>query len=76
MTDILKRLAELERRIAPEPMIIEAEDPGGGIHEMTVTEAINKGFGFVRVIRGGNLHDLDKLLAVMTDAAYNKEELQ
>ena len=74
MTDIRKRLAELERRIAPEPMIIEAEDPGGGIHEMTVSEAINKGFGFVRVIRGGNMKDLDKILGTFTEAAY-KEEL-
>ena len=74
MTDILKRLAELERRIAPEPMIIEAEDPGGGLHKMTVTEAIDRGFGFVRVIRGGNLHDLDRLLGTFTEAAF-KEEL-
>ena len=68
--NILKRISELERRIAPEPMIIEAEDPGGGIHEMTVSEAINRGFGFVRVVRGGSMKDLDAILQKMTEAAY------
>ena len=71
---IIVRIKELERRQRPEPMIIIAEDPDGGLHEMSVREAFDRGFGFVRVKHGGNMKDLDKILGSMTEDAY-KEEL-
>jgi hypothetical protein len=70
MNAIERRLQNLESRIHPEPMEIEVQTADGSLIETTVSELEQlPGAHFVRVISGGNLHDLDRLLAAMREAA-------
>ena len=71
MSNIRKRLEELERRHHPEPMLVIAEKDGES-NIMTATECIEKGLGFDRVYSGGNLRDLDKLLNYMKEEAFKE----
>lgn len=70
MNEIDRRLQKLESRIHPEPMEIEVQTADGSLIETTVSELEQlPGAHFVRVLAGGNLHDLDKLLEMMRQAA-------
>lgn len=61
MNSLEKRLAVLEKRYNPAPIMVIA----GNGEIMTVDECLRSGFGFERVYSGGNLKDLDKLLNYM-----------
>lgn len=70
MNAIDRRLQKLESRIHPEPMTIEALTADGRLIETTVSELEQlPGAHFVRVVSGGNLRDLDRLLEMMRQAA-------
>ncbi len=65
---IESRLARAERWALdhkPVPMWILAELPDGSSAEMLLDDAIEKGAGFARVLRGGTLRDIDRLLSMI-----------
>lgn len=67
---IIARLAALEARNRKDPLVVLASDPEGNTQKMTVEELLQSdGFGFVRVIGGSSLHDLDKILSVYHERA-------
>ena len=69
MKGALSRLTALEHSCLQDPLIVLAEDGEGNTEKMTVTEMLNTGRGFVKVVRGSRLSDLDKLLSVFRDRA-------
>lgn len=71
MSNIKKRLEELERRCRPDPLLVIVEKDGES-DIMTATECIERGLGFDRVYSGGNLRDLDKLLNYMKEEAFKE----
>lgn len=62
MRNFAKRLDILEERIRPNPLTVLARTATGELMEMTARECIERGFGFVKVVDGHNLHDLDMIL--------------
>ena len=69
MHNIESRLAALEAGRRSDPLLVLAEDDDGNTTRMTVTEMLNAGRGFIRVVGGSRLSDLDKLLAAYHDQA-------
>ncbi len=65
---IESRLARAERwalEHKPAPMWILAELPDGSSAEMQLDDAIQKGAGFARVLRGGTAKDVERLLTMI-----------
>jgi hypothetical protein len=61
--NILTRLELLERGQRGDPLIILTDDNNGHVKKMTVAEMFCSGnYGFVRVVGGSSLSDLDRLL--------------
>lgn len=71
----------------PAPMLVLAalaSDPEGGRIEMTAQRYYDEGYGLAQVVRGGNIKDLDLILAKITQQAEediersraNEEEVQ
>lgn len=69
MRDILTRIELLEASRRQDPLIILCEDVDGNTARMTVTEMLNAGRGFIRVVGGSRLSDLDMLLAAFHEKA-------
>ena len=70
MRDILTRLEFLEASRRQDPLVLLVDDGAGGQRKMTVSEMLQSdNFGFVRVVSGSRLSDLDKLLAAYHDQA-------
>ena len=72
MKSFLARLAALEASRRQDPLIILCEDVDGNTARMTVTEMLNAGRGFVRVVSGSRLADLDDLLSVYHEIAIER----
>jgi hypothetical protein len=63
MKSALTRLEELEKRHLQDPLIVIAELPDTKeLQKMTVAEMLETGSGFVKVVSGSSLTDLDKIL--------------
>ena len=71
MKSFLARLAALEASRRQDPLILLCEDDDGNTVRMTVTEMLNAGRGFVRVVGGSSLKDLDRLLTAYHDQALH-----
>ena len=71
MKSFLARLAALEASRRQDPLILLCEDDNGNAARMTVTEMLNAGRGFVRVVGGSSLKDLDRLLTAYHDQALH-----
>ena len=71
MKSFLARLAALEASRRQDPLILLCEDDNGNAVRMTVTEMLNAGRGFVRVVGGSSLKDLDRLLTAYHDQALH-----
>ena len=69
MKSFLARLAALEASSRQDPLIVLAEDDDEIMQTMTVQAMLDSGRGFVKVVRGSRLSDLDKLLAAYHDQA-------
>ena len=69
MRDILTRIELLEASRRQDPLLVLCEDDDGNTARMTVKEMLDSGRGFVKVVRGSRLSDLDKLLAAYHDQA-------
>ena len=74
MRDILTRIELLEASRRQDPLILLCEDDNGNAARMTVTEMLNAGRGFVRVVGGSSLKDLDMLLAAFHERALQAAE--
>lgn len=70
MRDIMKRLEALERKIRPQHLTILAVLNGEQL-EMTVQECIDKGAGFIKVLDGCNMDDVDLILDIILQQAIN-----
>lgn len=69
MKSALSRLTALEHSCLQDPLIVLTEDDNGNAEKMSVQEMLSSGRGFVKVVRGSRLSDLDKLLSVFRDRA-------
>lgn len=69
MKNALSRLMALEHSCLQDPLIVLAEDENGNSEKMPVQEMLSSGRGFVKVVRGSRLSDLDKLLAAFRERA-------
>ena len=74
MRDILTRLELLEASRRQDPLVLLCEDDNGNTARMTVTEMLNAGRGFVRVVGGSSLKDLDRLLMAFHERALQAFE--
>ena len=72
MKSFLARLAALEASRRQDPLIILCEDVDGNTAKMTVQEVLDTGRGFVRVVSGSRLADLDDLLSVYHEIAISE----
>lgn len=64
MRNILTRLELLEASRRQDPLILLTVDSEGNQKKMTVSEMVQSdNYGFVRVVSGSSLRDLDKLLS-------------
>lgn len=70
MRDIMKLLERIEKALTPEHLTILASLNGEQV-EMTVQECIDKGAGFIRVLDGCNLDDVDLILDIILQQAIN-----
>lgn len=69
MRDILTRIELLEASRRQDPLLVLCEDDDGNTARMTVKEMLDSGRGFVKVVRGSRLSDLDRLLTAYHDQA-------
>lgn len=70
MKSTLARIEELEKLYSNDPLIVLAELPDSNeLQKMTVAEMLERGGGFVRVVSGSSLKDLDKILETMAKNA-------
>lgn len=69
MHNIESRLAALEAGRRSDPLLVLCEDDNGNAARMTVTEMLSAGRGFVRVVGGSSLKDLDRLLMAFHERA-------
>ena len=72
MRDILTRLEILEASRRQDPLIVLAEDDDEIMQTMTVQAMLDSGRGFVRVVSGSRLADLDDLLSVYHEIAIER----
>ncbi len=59
----LKELEKRIKRLTPGPLLLLCMMPDGVEQPMTVQEMIDTGSTFVKVEKGNNLSDLDRLIA-------------
>ena len=71
MKSQIARLELLEARRRADPLLVLCEDSNGDTAKMTVSEMLNGERGFVRVVGGSSLSDLDNLLS-----AYHEWAIQ
>lgn len=71
MKSQIARLELLEARRRADPLLVLCEDSNGDTAKMTVAEMFDTGRGFVRVVGGSSLSDLDNLLS-----AYHEWAIQ
>lgn len=71
MKSQIARLELLEESRRADPLFVLCEDSNGDTAKMTVREMLNTGRGFVHVVGGSSLSDLDKLLS-----AYHERAIQ
>ena len=72
MKSFLARLAALEASRRQDPLLVLCEDDDGNTAKMTVQEMLDTGRGFVRVVSGSRLADLDDLLSVYHEIAISE----
>lgn len=63
------RLERLEKRMIPDPLIVIAKLPNGETAQMTVSEMLQRGAGFCKVVSGSDMNDLDRILATIPGGA-------
>lgn len=66
MNSITGRLKKLESYL-PRPIIVLCRMSDGSEREMTVDEFTETGAIFIRVVRGNNLADVDKILEAVDE---------
>lgn len=71
MKSQIARLELLEASRRSDPLLVLCEDSNGDVAKMTVSEMLNGERGFVRVVGGSSLKDLDRLLM-----AYHERAIQ
>lgn len=64
----IKELEKKIERLRPASLIVLARLPDGSEREMSAQECVEAGAEFVRVIRGGNVEDLDLILSAFRTA--------
>ena len=69
--NILKRLEALEGVVCKDPIKVLCELDGEEV-TLTAREALEKGAGFIKVIGGADLKDLDLLLKDLKDKAFEQ----
>lgn len=69
MKSLLTRIELLETSRRSDPLLVLCKDSNGDTAKMTVSEMLNAGSGFVRVVGGSSLSDLDRLLMAFHDKA-------
>lgn len=70
MRDVLTRLETLEASRRQDPLILLTVDGAGNQMKMSVSEMLQSdNFGFVRVVSGSSLKDLDRLLMAFHERA-------
>lgn len=69
MKSQIARLELLEESRRSDPLIVLCEDEHGDKVKMTVSEMLDTGRGFVRVVRGSRLSDLDRILTAFHEQA-------
>ena len=69
MKSQIARLELLEARRRADPLIILTVDGFGNEKKSTVSEMLQNDLGFVRVVGGSSLSDLDRLLVAFHDKA-------
>lgn len=70
MRDVQTRLAILEASRRQDPLILLCVDGAGNQMKMSVSEMLQSdNFGFVRVVSGSSLKDLDRLLSAFHERA-------
>lgn len=74
MKSILTRIELLEASRRSDPLLVLAEDEHGNTEKMTVAEMFDTGRGFVRIVGGSRLSDLDRLLMAFHDKAIQAFE--
>ena len=72
MHNIESRLTILEASRRQDPLIVLAEDDDEIMQTMTVQAMLDSGRGFVRVVSGSRLADLDDLLSVYHEIAIER----
>lgn len=70
MRDVMKLLERIEKALIPEHLTILASLDGQEV-EMTVQECIDKGAGFIKVLDGCNMDDVDLILDIILQQAIN-----
>lgn len=68
MGNIQNRIKSIEKICRPDPLKVLCETESG-TEILTVSECVRRGLDFKRVVSGADLHDLDRLLRYMQDAA-------
>ena len=56
-----RRIRRLEEQL-PKPLVILCRTSNGSVCEMAVDEFLSSNAGFIKVVRGSSLRDLDKVL--------------
>ena len=69
MKSLLTRIELLEASRRSDPLIILTVDGFGNEKKSTVSEMLQNDLGFVRVVGGSSLSDLDRLLMAFHDKA-------
>lgn len=69
MKSLLTRIELLETSRRSDPLIILTVDGFGNEKKSTVSEMLQNDLGFVRVVGGSSLSDLDRLLMAFHDKA-------
>lgn len=73
--NLMKRLQALEDKLKPKELIVIAIVDGQEV-AITARECIDRKAGFVRVKDGNNLEELDELLSIMTERAFEDQETE
>ena len=69
MKSLLTRIELLETSRRSDPLLVLCEDSNGDTAKMTVAEMFDTRRGFVRIVGGSRLSDLDRLLMAFHDKA-------
>ena len=77
ISSLRKRLNKVKEKMNPAPMIVLvglAADPDAGRIEMTAKRYYDEGYGLPQVVDGGNIKDLDLILAKIAQQAEENIE--